>query len=265
MLDCGRDPETRMRRFPLLSITFLGLALSFGLVACTDDGGAEAAETNTENGDGDGDDDPTGDGDDDPTSEGDGDGETGCFDAPEQCLRFVECIGGIVPEQQAVVEAEYGAEGSCWCGTDAEAQACFKTCVDQLDLALENNPTVSACHENNCALEDLDPEQPYGPITNGSCSTWNGNPQQPFMNPLGLPGGFCAPECSGIAKSCPEHTQTAAKGTCYLVGGGTSYCVSLCWVDPVVIGGTQCQCGATCQPYGAPDGEGNMRGICTFE
>lgn len=245
-----------MRRFPLISITFL--ALSFGLVACDngkDDSSSENADDTTGDGDGD-----SGDGD-----TGDGDGEAGCFDAPAECLRFVECIGAIVPDQQATVEGQFGEDGSCWCGTEQEAQDCYKTCIDQLDTAIENNPTVSACHESKCSIDELDPEQPYGPITNGSCPDWNGKPQQPFDGPLGLPGGYCAPECSGIAMSCPEHTQTSADGTCYLIAGDKSYCVSLCWVDPTVVGGTQCQCGATCQPYGGPDGDGNLRGICTFE
>ena len=101
-----------MRRFPLISITFL--ALSLGLVACDNgnDEGTEMAGDTTGDGDGD-----TGDGDGDT-----GDGDTGaCFDAPEMCLRFVECIGEIVPEQQSVVEEQYGADGSCWCGTEDEA------------------------------------------------------------------------------------------------------------------------------------------------
>ena len=245
-----------MRKFPLISITFLGLALSFGLVACDggDDEGSEAADDTT--GDGDGDETP---------GDGDGDGDGECFEAPPECLRFVSCIGAIVPEQQAGVEAEYGAEGSCWCGTEDEAVECYQTCVAQLDLAIENNPTVSACHENSCALEDLDPTQPYGPITNNSCSDWNGNPQMPFQNPFGLEGGFCAPACSGLAMACPEHSQTSADGTCYIIVGEDSYCASRCYVDPTIIGGTQCQCGATCQPHGGADGEGNLRGICTFE
>lgn len=245
-----------MRRFSLISITFLGLALSFGLAACDgDDGNADAAgdSTDTNNGDGDGD------------NEGDGDDDGGCFNAPEECLRFVRCIGTLVPDQQSTVEGQFGEEGSCWCGTEAEAQDCYKTCVQQLNTAIKNNPTVSACHQNSCALEDLDPTQPYGPIVNGSCAEWNGKAQTPFQNPFGLPGGYCAPECGGIAKACPEHTQTSAQGTCYATVGDKSYCASRCYVDPTLIGGTQCQCGATCQPHGPADGEGNQRGICTFE
>ena len=69
----------------------------------------------------------------------------------------------------------------------------------------------------------------------------------------------------GLGNFCPNHDQTTAVGTCYIVLGDTNYCISRCYVDSEVIGGTQCQCGATCQPYGGPDGEGNMRGLCTFE
>ncbi len=245
-----------MRKFPLNLPTILaqalGLTLSLGLVACDgDDGSSDTVADST---------DSTGDGDGD--SSGDG-GE--CVDAPEECLRFVNCIGEIVPSQRETVESEYGVDGSCWCGSVDEINNCYATCVDQLNTAIKNNPTVSACHEKSCTLEELDPAEPYGPIIDGSCPDWNGNPQVPMEMPFGVPGGFCSPACSGIAQSCPEHNQTAADGTCYLSLGDTSYCVSRCWVDPTVIGGTQCQCGATCQPQGGPDGEGNLRGICTFE
>lgn len=240
-----------MRKFPLISITFLGLALSFGLVACDgDDGGSEAADDTTGDGDGD---------------EGDGDGDGECFEPPEECLRFVECIGAILPDMQSTVDGQYGADGSCWCGTEEEAVECYNTCREQLDLAIENQPTVSACHENSCALEDLDPSQPYGPIVNGTCPEWSGAEQMPVQNPFGLEGGYCAPKCSGLAMACPEHSQTSADGTCYLVLGEDSYCASRCYVDPTIIGGTQCQCGATCQPHGGADAEGNLRGLCTFE
>jgi hypothetical protein len=44
---------------------------------------------------------------------------------------------------------------------------------------------------------------------------------------------------------CPESSQTSAQGTCYIQVAGVDHCVSRCRVDP--------------------DGEGNMRGLCTFE
>jgi hypothetical protein len=71
--------------------------------------------------------------------------------------------------------------------------------------------------------------------------------------------------CMGLSNICPHHTQTTAIGTCHLSVGQDNYCVSRCVVDSNIFGGAQCQCGATCQPEGAPDGEGNLRGICTFE
>jgi hypothetical protein len=255
-----------MRRFPLNSITFLGLAMSFGLVACPSDSGDEGmadgteAEAEAEVGDGDGDEN----GDGDPTS-GDGDGDPGCYPAPDECLRFINCIGALAPDQLPTVEEQFGEGGACWCSGDAMAQECYATCVMQLETAIMNSPTVAECHENYCTLDELDPAQPYGPITNGSCPDWNGQPQMPIQGPFGIAGGFCSPACSGLAMSCPEHTQTAADGTCYIIIGDESYCVSQCWVDPTIVGGTQCQCGATCQPYGGPDGEGNLRGICTYE
>jgi hypothetical protein len=260
-----------MRKFPLISITFLGLALSFGLVACGDsgdDGMADGTDTNNGDGDqtGDGDGDQTGDGDGD-GDPGDGDGEPFCYEAPEECLRFIECIGEIVPSQKEMVASDYGEGGSCWCSGEPKAQECYSTCIAQLDAAIDNFPTESACHPKSCKLEDLDPSQPYGPVVNGSCPTWNGNQQIPLNSPFGIPGSVCSPPCSGIAQTCHNHNQTVAQGTCYLTVGGTNYCVSRCYVNSVDIfpSGTQCQCGATCQPQGGADAEGNLRGICTFE
>jgi hypothetical protein len=250
-----------------MTLTFLGLALSLTVAAC--DGGsddaADASTGETSNGDGDGD---PGDGDGDP---GDGDGDTGgCFNQPPECEQFVRCIGALVPSQFDAVEAMYGDGGSCWCGTEQAAQGCYATCVSEIQKALISSPTESQCHSSVCGIEDLDLEQPYGPIMNGSCSPYisaQGDeiPQMPFMSPFGVPGGFCAPKCSGLANYCPESSQTSAQGTCYIASGMDSYCISRCWVDSTIVGGTQCQCGATCQPQGGPDGENNLRGICTFE
>lgn len=205
----------------------------------------------------------------------DGDGETGTdtdepacmqnWDPPGVCLQFVECIGALAPDQQAAADAMYGAEGTCWCGTQEEANQCYNFCIAQIEDALMEFPTESACHEVSCDLSELDPDEPYGPVVNGTCPNWDGEPQQPFVEPLGLPGSVCAPACSGVAKYCPEHSQTSANGTCYIQSGDVAYCVSRCYVDSTVISGAQCQCGATCQPHGAPDGDGNMRGVCTFE
>jgi hypothetical protein len=145
-----------------------------------------------------------------------------------------------------------------------EAEACLFECVEQVTNAIEQNPTEAECHESYCTLDQLDPGEPYGPVVDGACPSWNGSPQLALEQPLGLPGSVCAPPCSGLADVCPDHPQTAAEGICYLIVGNTNYCVSLCYVDPTVVGGSQCQCGATCQPT-MSDGEGNLRGICTFE
>lgn len=182
--------------------------------------------------------------------------EPGCFEAPPECLRFVECIAALIPSQADVIEQVYGESGACWCGTEGEAQECFTTCIEQLDTALDSFPTEPACHEQSCSLDELDPEQPYGPVVDGQCPEGS----EPLINPLGVPGSVCSQLC-GIG-GCLEHSQTSAVATCYVPD---NWCVTRCWVDPRVVGGNQCQCGARCQPHGAPDSEGNMRGICTFE
>lgn len=202
-----------------------------------------------------------------------GDGEENlphgrCWDAPEKCLQWIECAGVLQPDQQSALQAEYGEMGSCWCGTtEAQAQECYKTCVSQLGEAVEQHPTEPLCHGRYCTLDQLDPEQAYGPVVDGACPNYGNSPQLPLQNPFGLPGSVCAPKCGGIAKLCPEHTQTTAAGTCYIQFEGTDYCLPRCWVNPYHFGatGTQCQCGARCQPFGGTDAEGNLRGICTFE
>jgi hypothetical protein len=223
-------------------------------------GGGEASSGAAESEEDTGDDLPTTVGTD---GDGDGDGDPACFEAPEECLRFVECIAALVPDQTEAVAELYGEDGTCWCEGEKQAQDCYTTCVEQLEIARSVNPTEPACHESSCALAQLDPNQPYGPIEDGVCPPWVGGAQTPFVNPVGLPGSYCAPECSGQGE-CPDHTQTAAEGSCELLIGDISYCALRCWVDPTIIGGNQCHCGARCQPYGGPDGEGNLRGLCTF-
>ena len=200
---------------------------------------------------------------------GDADDESPqCWSAPEECTQLLECVRASNPAQAQALEVQYGERGSCWCDTtQPEAQACYESCVDQLAQAIEQNPTEPLCHGQYCPIEELDPEQAYGPPIDGGCPDYNGGEQLLLEGPFGLDGSFCSPKCSGVANYCPDHPQTTAEGTCFLTVGDSNYCVARCWVDPLFLGesGTQCQCGAICQPYGSPDGEGNLRGICTYE
>jgi hypothetical protein len=192
--------------------------------------------------------------------------DTSCeHEAPEICLRMVECVGALLPNQRAAAEETYGANGSCWCDTEQTANECSQYCATQVEAALTSYPTEPACQANSCSLAELDPSHPYGPVVNDSCPSWMGIDQRAIHNLFDLPGSVCAPECSGVAQSCPQHPQTAAAGTCYFSLDGVNYCVLRCWVDSTLIGGAQCQCGARCQPHGPVDGEGNQRGVCTFE
>lgn len=240
-----------MRRFQIFSTLSL-LVLSATVFAC--DGGDDDGDGDTV---GDGDGDSTGDGDGDTTAETtNGDGDTnGCFEQPAECAQLIECLGVILPSQDL---SAFEPDGSCWCGTEAEAVECYNTCVQQLEVAVDQNPTEGACHGRTCPIEELDSEQPYGPPP---CS---GDSME--LQGLPIAGSYCAPPCGGFAKDCPEHSQTIAEGTCYWNGGDNGYCALWCYVDPFIYAsGTQCQCGATCQPYGPNDGSGNQRGICSFE
>ena len=254
------------RLVPVLALVWLGAC---GRPPLPSDYDTDAGSEEVGDGDGDGDDvpdppdptppDPTPP---DPTPpDPDPDPDPGCFEAPLECLRFVECIEALVPSQAEVVDEQFGEGGSCWCGTEDEAQECFVTCIEQLDAAIDSVPTEPACHELSCDLDELDPSELYGPPENGACAF----DQTAIENPFGLPGSYCAPQCEGLSNQCPEHDQTTADGTCYIADGENEYCALRCWVDPRIVGGTQCHCGARCQPQGAPDGEGNLRGLCTFE
>ncbi len=239
-----------MRRFQIFFSVSL-LSMTAGVIAC-DKGDDEGATT-----------DDVGDGDGDTTTDtGDGDGATattttgdsgGCFDQPPECAQLIECLGVILPSQDL---ADYDVDGSCWCGTEAEALECYDVCVSQLDAAITQNPTVGECHGRYCPIEELDAAQPYGPPP---CTA-----PAVLMDSLPVAGSYCAPPCGGVAQACPEHTQTIAAGQCTW-GGEPNLCALSCYVDPFVFAsGTQCQCGAVCQPYGGADGDGNLRGICTF-
>ncbi len=239
----------RLQSFLTLSV----LVLTPALVACDggdDDSGDELTTDEAS-------DTQTGDGDGDTMDTGDGDGDTGsCYPQPPECAQMMECFAEILPD---VDVSKYGADGSCWCGTEDEALECYNTCKEQLDLAIEQNPTVGVCHGRYCPLEDLDPNEPYGPADNGC-------PEGSMALDLPVAGTYCAPECTGLAEFCPEHSQTIADGTCFWGGADVNYCALYCYVDPYVFAsGTQCQCGATCQPYGGADADGNLRGVCTFE
>jgi hypothetical protein len=233
-------------------------ALALSSLACAAPGGdVVTSTTSSESGDGDGD----GDGD----ASGDGDGEPVCGPVPEECQRFLACLEAILPSSVERAEAMFGVGGSCWCDTTPVAvDDCVETCLDQLDTAVAQYPTEPACHESSCTLGQLDPAQPYGPVVDGQCPDYAGVAQLPLENPAELEGTTCAPPCNGLLGWCPDHTQSSAQGTCYLTVDGADYCVNRCYVDPTHVGGTQCQCGAICQPDGSVDSEGIMRGVCLF-
>ena len=106
--------------------------------------------------------------------------------------------------------------------------------------------------------------QPYSPVQGGSCTPFMGEDRFPFVDPAGLKGSYCAPPCTGIAKACPAVKNTSAEGTCFFITGDTEYCTAWCRVDAPP-GSPQCPCGATCQPYGPNDKDGNLRGVCLFK
>lgn len=243
-----------MRRFQIyLSLSLLALAP--GVVACddtNDDTGDEASTGDGDTGDGDGD--TTGDGD---TVDETGDGDTnGCFEQPPECQQLIECLDVILPGQDL---AKFQADGSCWCGSSqAEAQECYDFCLDQLDAAIMQNPTVGECHGRYCPVEELVTDEPYGPPPCAEGLTELGS--------LPVAGSYCAPACGGVAQACVEHSQTIAQGTCMFNGNPDDLCALRCYVDPYVFAsGTQCQCGAVCRPYGGNDADGNARGICTYD
>ena len=192
-----------------------------------------------------------------------------CVPVPEICQRFLRCVDALVPEQSGPIGELLGEGSECWCdGDPASAAACAQTCTEELDKALEVEPTEVACHASSCAIDEHDDTQPYGPILAGECNLYLSGAdwleQDPLYEPLGLAGSFCSPSCDGIALVCPDNAQTTAEGSCFIADPEGNQCVSRCFVDSTLHGGNQCPCGATCQPYGTPDGDGHVRGICTY-
>ena len=194
---------------------------------------------------------------------GSGSDEAGCATPQsEVCAELLVCLGAAIPDQVDAATAQFGADGPCWCGDQQVADICTQSCTDQLEATHAAFPDVPACGEEPpCSL---DPSAPYGPPSNGVCPDYMGMPQMPFVDPFGLSGSYCAPACQGIAESCPPQGQTSAEGTCF-INGNPSLCALRCYVDPEVVGGEQCQCGATCVPDGTTDGEGHQRGLCLFQ
>lgn len=175
------------------------------------------------------------------------------------CTVVLDCVEVVAPDALAELEAQFGESSDCWCSGDGAAAACAQACQELLGGIVTTEP---ACQLDSCPLEELDPRQPYGPVVDGVCPDYNNGPQQPFINPLGLPGSFCAPIHGGITDYCPDHEQTVAKGEGYLIGpDNNSYCALLCTLDHQVGDGPQCPCGARCQPVGSQEG----KGICTWE
>jgi hypothetical protein len=193
---------------------------------------------------------------------GDDTDTSGCFPQSAECAQMIECLDVLVPDADL---DDFNPEGACWCGSEAEASACHELCVEQLALAVEQHPTLGACHGRACPLDELDTTVPYRPWP---CTGQHELefPSDPADAPV--PGSYCAPICgTGFAAGdCPDHPQTVAEGTCFWIAGDVELCALRCFVDPFLYAsGSQCQCGATCQPYGGNDGDGNARGICTFE
>ena len=106
--------------------------------------------------------------------------------------------------------------------------------------------------------------QPYSPVQAGACTPFDGQPRFAFVDPAGLLGNYCAPACLGVAQTCPDVAGTSAEGKCFFVKDGTQHCAAWCRIDAPA-GSAQCPCGATCQPYGPPDDDGNLRGVCLFK
>src|SRR5690606_13893766 len=75
---------------------------------------------------------------------------SGCYPPHEICLRFIDCIGQVSPDQHASVQEMYGEGGECWCNDDAQAEQCYSTCVNELEKAIDAFPTAQMCHESWC-------------------------------------------------------------------------------------------------------------------
>lgn len=94
-------------------------------------------------------------------------------EAPEVCLRYVDCVQVVDAKAGAEAEARYGAQGSCWGGDEVAAAGCLALCDEHLRGHAAMSPEVAACDaagiESDVEFEIgeavIDPEDPFGPPT----------------------------------------------------------------------------------------------------
>jgi hypothetical protein len=258
-----------------ISLTNLALAISliFAAGACASDSEEDDTSSGTSAGDGDGDGDGSGDGDGDGdgdgtgdgdgdgdgdgTGDGDGDGDGDGFFGGSACPRMLECFAEVLPGQYDAAYEQYGPDSDCWADYDA-AIVCHEFCEIQADNAAYANPGIGECHGHYCPLEELTPDLPYSPISDGC------DGDEIELSPQGFQGSFCSPPCGGLAEVCPGHQDTIATGSCLFGDDNQGYCALLCTYEVDPLWGIQCPCGAVCESLGQEDGNGNTMGICTY-
>ncbi|MDC0716945.1 hypothetical protein [Nannocystis bainbridge] len=78
--------------------------------------------------------------------------ETGGSNPHEICQRYLACIAEVSPGGLPEAQMGFGENGSCWQGSDAEAQLCIDACRSALEMYNELFPeemTCAQCHADS--------------------------------------------------------------------------------------------------------------------
>lgn len=121
--------------------------------------------------------------------------------APELCVTYVDCVKAVDAEAGRSVEAEYGAHGSCWEGTEDAKAECLSVCDVQLRSYAAAFPDIDACDASGIVTDAefeigaavFDPIDPlalpvYHELAAGDPLTIVRGGQGLLMLPLGLRG-----------------------------------------------------------------------------
>jgi len=81
---------------------------------------------------------------DDPTAT-DPEDMTGGAPSRETCDAFLACIAAVDPTMLPQAQQGYGADGTCWQGTPAQAEQCVEACQAGLDIYHETYAEEPAC------------------------------------------------------------------------------------------------------------------------
>lgn len=170
-----------------------------------------------------------------------GSGETGSAPGPghEACERYLACIAVASPASLPSAQQGFGEDGTCWQGSDAEAQQCIDACqagLEELHMASPNEPACALCQGD----EDCE-----GGATcmNGECRIGVcGNGVVDSDEVCDAPS-YCDDDCKGPSECSPQNGAGCSEGdVCVFEFDSPS-----CMPDDVDLPSGGEQCDGTCR------------------